>query len=116
MSVKEENIVELKEENIVEPKEENIVEPKEENSVKNKQKSNSKNTNKENGEENEIKIKIKSEENISKYIHMLFEIGALTLSNQHNEILKAFRQKYSCLPSPIRRALYRDVRYLLLFS
>ena len=94
--------------------EENIVEPKEENIVENQQKSNSEDTNKEEGEENEIKNK--SEENISKYIHMLFEIGALTLSNQHNEILKAFRQKYSCLPSPIRRALYRDVRYLLLFS
>tara|TARA_Y100000310_G_scaffold261558_1_gene270955 strand:+ start:1236 stop:1532 length:297 start_codon:yes stop_codon:yes gene_type:complete len=94
--------------------EENIVEPKEENIVENQQKSNSDDTNKEKGEENEIKIK--SEENISKYIHMLFEIGALSLSDQHNEILKAFRQKYSCLPSPIRRALYRDVKYLLLFS
>ena len=106
----------VKVENIVEPKEENIVEPKEENIVENQQKSNSKNTNKGEAEENEIKIKVKSEENIGKYIHMLFEIGALTLSDQHNEILKAFRQKYSCLPSPIRRALYRDVRYLLLFS
>jgi hypothetical protein len=96
--------------------EENIVEPKEENIVENQQKSNSDDTNKEKGEENENEIKIKSEENISKYIHMLFEIGALALSAQHNEILKAFRQKYSCLPSPIRRALYRDVRYLLLFS
>ena len=94
--------------------EENIVEHKEENIVENQQKSNSEDTNQEEGEENEIKIK--SEENISKYIHMLFEIGALSLSDQHNEILKAFRQKYSCLPSPIRRALYRDVRYLLLFS
>jgi len=65
-------------------------------------------------EENDIKIK--SQENISKYIHLLFEIGALPLSEQHNEILKAFRQKYSCLPSPIRRELNRDIKYLLLFS
>ena len=57
----------------------------------------------------------KSEENIDKYLHLLFEIGALPLSDEHNEYIRNFKQKYSFLSSNVIRGLVRDIKYILLF-